>query len=144
MHVLKVLTAISVIFTTLGGSSNVKAYSFSTTSCEDYQGYEICITKISKDKISKMYEGKFHYEFNGAPVFDGIQTDWDEVYFNFNINCSKNSFKIRDIFVEGGDKSFKKLSPKLRTRLIKLQTNAWAKPLKQNFCPLFLWPKVHA
>lgn len=143
MRKLNVPVVISVIFAIFGVSSNVMAYRFTTTSCEDFPGYEICVTKISKDKISKIYEGVFHYEFSGSPVFDGSQTDWDEVYFNFKINCSKNTFKITNIFVQGQNNDLKKLPPKLRTRLIKDQTNAYAKPLKKDFCPLALWPKVH-
>lgn len=144
MRQLKVLVAISVIIATLGVSSEILAYSFATTSCEDYSNHEICITKISKDKISKMYEGVFHYEFIEAPLFAGVQTDWDELYFHFKINCASNSFKITGFFAEGPNKNLKKLAPKIRTRLIKEHTDALAKPLKQNFCPLFLWPKVHA
>ena len=144
MRQLKDLVAISVIIATLGVSSEIKAYSFATTSCEDYSNYEICITKISKDRISKMYEGVFHYEFIEAPLFAGVQTDWDELYFNFKINCANNAFKITGFFAEGPNKNIKKLAPKLQTRLIKEHTNTFAKPLKQNFCPLFLWPKVHA
>jgi len=141
---LKVPVAISVIIAILGVSSEIKAYSFATTSCEDYSNYEICITKISKDRISKMYEGVFHYEFVEAPLFAGVQTDWDELYFNFKINCASNAFKITGFFAKGPNKNLKKLAPKLRTRLINEHTNTFAKPLKQNFCPLFLWPKVHA
>ena len=143
MRKLKLSIAISVIFAILGFSVEIKAYSFATTSCEDYSNYEIRITRISKDRISKMYEGVFHYEFIEAPLFAGVQTDWDELYFNFKINCASNEFKITSFFAEGQNNNLKKLAPKIRTRLVKEHTNTFAKLLKQKFCPLALWPKVH-